>query len=193
VGARLAFAVAAGNGAGPAIARFSIAHHITGSAAWVAAIVMMALADVLTRLTVIYLRDTGWRQSRRPPWPASRQAFVADLESRPAAVHTVPVRAREAAVGLGHGAARPGSPAAPDGGGHAPARVTEARSRARERGDRQRQALRPLGAVFLAVAMTASAQAHPAPALRGTGLAVALVLVIYGANGDADQGARPGG
>ncbi len=56
VGARLAFAVAAGNGAGPAIAQFSIAHHITGSAAWVAALVMMALADVLTRLVVIYLR-----------------------------------------------------------------------------------------------------------------------------------------
>ena len=56
VGARLAFAVAAGNGAGPAIARFSVAHHITGSAAWVAALVMMALADVLTRLAVIYLR-----------------------------------------------------------------------------------------------------------------------------------------
>ena len=30
VGARLAFAIAAGNGAGPAIARFSVAHHITG-------------------------------------------------------------------------------------------------------------------------------------------------------------------
>jgi hypothetical protein len=56
VGARLAFAVAASNGAGPAIARFSIAHHITGSAAWVTALVMMALADVLTRLVVIYLR-----------------------------------------------------------------------------------------------------------------------------------------
>ena len=36
VGARLAFAVAAGNGAGPAITRFSIAHQITGSAAWAA-------------------------------------------------------------------------------------------------------------------------------------------------------------
>ena len=56
VGARLAFAIAAGSGAGPAIARFSVAHHITGSAAWVAALVMMALADVLTRLVVIYLR-----------------------------------------------------------------------------------------------------------------------------------------
>ena len=56
VGARMAFAVAATNGAGPAIARFSVAHQITGSAAWIAALVMMALADVLTRLVVIYLR-----------------------------------------------------------------------------------------------------------------------------------------
>jgi len=47
VGARLAFAVAAS---------FSIANHITGSAAWVAALVMMALADVLSRLVVIHLR-----------------------------------------------------------------------------------------------------------------------------------------
>ena len=62
MGARLAFAIAAGNGAGPAIARFSVAHHITGSAAWVAALVMMALADVLTRLVVIYLRH---RPARR--------------------------------------------------------------------------------------------------------------------------------
>jgi hypothetical protein len=56
VGARLAFAVAASNGAGPSIARFSITHHITGSSAWVAALVMMALADVFTRLVVIWLR-----------------------------------------------------------------------------------------------------------------------------------------
>jgi hypothetical protein len=39
------------------ISRGSVAsHQITGSAAWVAALVMMALADVLTRLVVIYLR-----------------------------------------------------------------------------------------------------------------------------------------
>jgi hypothetical protein len=56
VGARLTFAIAAGNGAGPAIARFSVAHQITGSAACVAALMLMALADVLTRLVVIYLR-----------------------------------------------------------------------------------------------------------------------------------------
>ena len=69
VGARLAFAVAASNGAGPAIARFSVAHQITGSAAWVAALVMMALADVLTRLVVIYLR--GRRLAAAPAAPAA--------------------------------------------------------------------------------------------------------------------------
>jgi hypothetical protein len=56
IGARLAFAIAATNGAGPAIARFSIAHQITGSAAWIAALIMMALADVLARLAVLYVR-----------------------------------------------------------------------------------------------------------------------------------------
>ncbi len=104
-----------------------------------------------------------------------------DLESRPAAVHTVSVKARLATAGLGHGAARAGSPLGPDDGDHTSARVAEARSRARERGDRQRQALRPLGMVFLAVVLTASAQAHPGPTLHGAGLAVALLLLMYAA------------
>ena len=59
----------AGNGAGAAIARFSVAHQITGSAAWVAALVLMALADVLTRLVVIYLR--GRRLAAGPAAPAA--------------------------------------------------------------------------------------------------------------------------
>jgi hypothetical protein len=69
VGARLAFAVAANNGAGPAIARFSIAHQITGSTAWIAALVMMALADVLTRLVILYVR--GRRLTADAPAPAA--------------------------------------------------------------------------------------------------------------------------
>ena len=67
-GARMAFAFAATHGAGPAIRRFTIAHHITGSAAWVAALVMMALADVLTRLVVVWLR--GRRLAAVPAAPA---------------------------------------------------------------------------------------------------------------------------
>ena len=85
VGARLVFAIAAGNGAGPAIARFSIAHHITGSSAWVAALVMMALADVLTRLAVIYLR--GRRLAAAPAAPAAAGRI-------PAAAGRVPAAAR---------------------------------------------------------------------------------------------------
>jgi hypothetical protein len=68
----MAFAIAAGNGAGPAIARFSIAHQITGSAAWVAALIMMALADVLTRLVIIYVRGRRLTASAAPAHPAVR-------------------------------------------------------------------------------------------------------------------------
>src|SRR5216683_2295249 len=121
VGARLAFAVAASNGAGPAIARFSIAHQITGSAAWVAALVMMALADVLTRLAVVYLRGR-----RLAAAPAAAPALIPAGTGEPAS-----------------------------------ARVAQARSRARKRGDAQRQALRPLGWAFIAIVVTASVQTHP--------------------------------
>ena len=68
---RLSPRFAATHGAGPAIGRFSIAHHITGSGAWVAALVMMALADVLTRLAVVYLRGR-----RLAAAPAAAQALI---------------------------------------------------------------------------------------------------------------------
>jgi hypothetical protein len=55
-GARMVFCFAATRGAGPAVARLSVAHHITGPGAWTAALVMMALADVTARLAVVYLR-----------------------------------------------------------------------------------------------------------------------------------------
>ena len=73
VGARMAFAIAASNGAGPAIARFSIAHQIEGKTAWVAALIMMALADVLTRLIVIYVRGRRLT-SAAAPVPATVRA-----------------------------------------------------------------------------------------------------------------------
>ena len=78
VGARMVFYFAATHGAGPAIARFSVAHHITGPGAWTAALVMMALADVLTRLAVVYLRGRRLppapRSSRHLPRPRRRLA-----------------------------------------------------------------------------------------------------------------------
>src|SRR5580704_15009187 len=67
VGARMVFYFAATHGAGPAIARFSVAHHITGPGAWTAALVMMALADVVTRLAFVFLR--GRRLDTSSPCP----------------------------------------------------------------------------------------------------------------------------
>ena len=74
VGARMVFYFAATHGAGRAIAAFSIAHHITGSAAWTAALVMMALADVLTRLVVVYLRGRRLTATGTPIIAAAVQA-----------------------------------------------------------------------------------------------------------------------
>ena len=59
--------------------------------------------------------------------------------------------------------------------------MAQARSRARERGDRQRQALWPLGWALIAIVVTASVQAHPAPGLQGAGLDVTLALAVYAA------------
>lgn len=56
VSARMAFAYLASHGAGPSIAHFSIVNHITGSAAWTAAFVLMAVAEVTARLLTLYWR-----------------------------------------------------------------------------------------------------------------------------------------
>lgn len=56
IGARMAFAIWSDHGGAPHIASFSVAHQITGSGAWVAALVIMALAEVLARLGILRLR-----------------------------------------------------------------------------------------------------------------------------------------
>ena len=67
---KLAAAVRA-SGTSPAIAAFSIAHHITGEAAWTAALVLMALADVLTRLAVVFPRGRRLTATTAPVIAAS--------------------------------------------------------------------------------------------------------------------------
>jgi len=74
VGARMVFYFAATHGAGPAIAAFSIAHHITGPAAWTAALAMMALADVTARLVTVYVRGHRLTASTTPVIVTSVQA-----------------------------------------------------------------------------------------------------------------------
>ena len=67
----------------PAITRFSITHTITGSNAWVAALVLMAFAEVIVRLAVLRLRASC--EGRKPPAPdryfdlSHRQAALATL------------------------------------------------------------------------------------------------------------------
>lgn len=62
IGSRLAFGLYAENGGGPAIARFSTAHQITSAEAWVAALILMGLAEVVARTGVLALR--GYRTIR---------------------------------------------------------------------------------------------------------------------------------
>jgi hypothetical protein len=56
VGARLAFSLYAEHGGGPSIARFSAAHSLTMHA-WIAAFVLMALAEVVARTAVLVVRS----------------------------------------------------------------------------------------------------------------------------------------
>jgi hypothetical protein len=55
-GARMAFAVAATNGLGPAIGRFSASIGVHSAQAWVAALVLMAAADLVTRAAILWQR-----------------------------------------------------------------------------------------------------------------------------------------
>lgn len=56
IGSRLAFEEFWTHGGTHAIVNFSIAHDITGQSAWVAGLVLMALAEVISRLVIIRLR-----------------------------------------------------------------------------------------------------------------------------------------
>ena len=55
-GARMGFALYAEHGGGNAIASFSTAHDITGAQAWTAALLLMALAEVIVRTIVLAIR-----------------------------------------------------------------------------------------------------------------------------------------
>ncbi|HXW78179.1 MAG TPA: hypothetical protein VEJ84_01705 [Acidimicrobiales bacterium] len=74
VGARFAFQLYASDGGGPAIQRFSVAHHITSIEAWSAALILMAIAEVAARTGGILLRAYSASRSdgAQPPAPRSR-------------------------------------------------------------------------------------------------------------------------
>lgn len=61
MGARMGFQLWTEHGGADTVARFSVAHHITSDQAWVAAFVLMALTEVVTRLATIFLRSRAVR------------------------------------------------------------------------------------------------------------------------------------
>jgi signal transduction histidine kinase len=90
------------------------------------------------------------------------------------------MRARLAAAGLFPPSGSSGPPPSQDvEEGPASARVSAARTRARERLDRQRQLLRPLGWVLIAIVVTAGINSKPGPGLTGAGLGVSIALAVF--------------
>ena len=57
--ARVGFAIAASNGLGPAIARFSARIDVHSQQAWVAALVLMVAADLVTRTAILWRRTVA--------------------------------------------------------------------------------------------------------------------------------------
>ncbi|MET3985753.1 hypothetical protein [Streptomyces sp. PvR034] len=57
MGARMAFQLWVQHGGAATVGRFSVTHQITSDKAWVAAFVLMALTEVVTRLATIFIRS----------------------------------------------------------------------------------------------------------------------------------------
>jgi len=56
IGARMGFALWVGHGGQAVVTHFSVLHDITSGAAWGAALVLMAMAEVASRTVVLYLK-----------------------------------------------------------------------------------------------------------------------------------------
>ncbi|MEU2380429.1 hypothetical protein [Streptomyces misionensis] len=77
MGARMGFQLWVDHGGADDVARFSLAHQITTGDAWVAAFVLMALTEVVTRLGTIFLRGRMVTREQRQPAVDIRSAAVA--------------------------------------------------------------------------------------------------------------------
>jgi hypothetical protein len=62
ISSRMVFAFALSHGFEPAVRSFSIANDI-GPAAWPAALVMMAVLEVTTRVLIVHARGAGWMET----------------------------------------------------------------------------------------------------------------------------------
>jgi len=77
IGSRLAFEELWYHGGTHAIVNFSVAHDITGQDAWVAGLVIMALAEVISRLIVIRLRGATSNEVGEPIGAKQRATVAA--------------------------------------------------------------------------------------------------------------------
>ena len=76
IGSRLGFEEHWSHGGTHAIVNFSIAHDITSQNAWIAGLILMALAEVIARLVVIRIRGARTRETGEI-LPAGRRQTVA--------------------------------------------------------------------------------------------------------------------
>ena len=77
IGSRLGFEEFWTHGGTHAIVNFSIAHDITGQSAWIAGLVMMALAEVISRLVVIRVRALRTNEVGEPIVAKQREMVAA--------------------------------------------------------------------------------------------------------------------
>ncbi|MFJ6699486.1 hypothetical protein ACIQM4_25915 [Streptomyces sp. NPDC091272] len=78
MGARMGFQLWTEHGGGADdVARFSLAHHITSEQAWVAAFVLMALTEVITRLATIFVRSRMTAHAK-PATRAAHSVYASD-------------------------------------------------------------------------------------------------------------------
>jgi hypothetical protein len=77
IGSRLGFEEFWSHGGTHTIVSFSIAHDITSQNAWVAGLVLMALAEVISRLVVIRIRGARTQQTGEALGTARRETVAA--------------------------------------------------------------------------------------------------------------------
>lgn len=67
MGFRFGFSIWANNGGGPDLVRFSITHHISAGDAWTAALVLMAMGEVVVRTAILWYRSQRALAAHRQP------------------------------------------------------------------------------------------------------------------------------
>jgi hypothetical protein len=86
MGFRFAFAYYAYHSGGPAVARFSASHHITGAQAWTTALFLMAAGQVIARLGLLQVRRINTIRQAAATGPSPED----DLDGRASGSPRVP-------------------------------------------------------------------------------------------------------